>query len=837
MEALVAVGLASNVLQFVDFATQLVSKARELREDLTSSDHKDYDAIAAHLQVLAGKVSASVHSIAQSSTASPEEDIQKALQPVADGCCELAKKLLERLNSLDLLSAQSGGRLRRSKAAWRWVWNKKETEEIAERLHYFGSQLALHMTYQIKQSQLEQRTWQPNKNDIQAILARTDDVLLSIDSLKLGIEKLDERHEDVLGSIKDLGSLSSQLQAQTTQEVTSASRETSERISDLEASFNASMLKQNEDVRTHSSKILESLATVRVENSELHSRVTQVLPQDRSFDNTSLQHVLRSVLDEYQESFLSEIRKEFRGTARSEMESMRAQALQALDGMQSGRKACASEIQSGLEVVVKPSFHPSMPARATKGSKEATLESREHRRQQKSNITMLYATVWGVETRIGTFWLNIRDKVIFDPVKPPVNVYELTTHFIPSPRWCSKGFHVAYQKVADPRGIPKFGLRLESYCVLDDDHKTWAAIRQHDTDSVRNMLAERVISPNDRDTYGMTLLGVSFKFSSSIGLVNTNVNKLAVVSGGLDTVKALIHSGADINAVDSMGLNPICWAIIGELVFHGYGQEAFYYLQGLSSINMQDLWLNPSIGIATLCFILGIHEYNNAKDVKKAILNWASLCRTTDLDLDIPGEETFLEMAIDEFWDKLGDHECSPYENFHLITAFDLLLDEVAITYPIFASEIPMYYAAIKLLGELDTAQKSACIAQNASATLPVSYHRYYISQTYAQALNFLEHVMTKAIAQRPDCIFDTGEGYGCDDDTVCRRFRRYGFWDIWEDILEDHGFDPSWVVEEDKKRRYTWTAETSTHEVSVDVDATRALEVKRRRGYVNAEE
>ncbi|KAI1780527.1 hypothetical protein F4818DRAFT_9308 [Hypoxylon cercidicola] len=524
MEALVAVGLASNVLQFVDFATKLVSKAKELRQDAVSSDHKDYDAIAAHLQVLARKVGTSAHSIAQSSaTASPEE---KALQPVADGCCELARKLSKRLNDLDLLSAQSGSLLRRGKAAWRWVWNKKEIEEIAERLHYFGSQLSLHMTYQVRQNQLEQRTWQSSKDDVQATLARIDDVLLSTEKLKLGIdEKLDRQHEEVLHSFADLSVRNSQLQTQTIEEVSSASRVASEGIHGLGTSFNAMMLKQSE--------IFESLATVRVENSELHGRVTQVLPQTHDFDSTSLQYLLKSMLDEYQEKSIMEIRKEFRGTARSEMENLRTQALQALNEMQSGRQTRHPKAETTPEPAVKPSSpYASEPIQNAMGAETAPLKLGEHGRQKKNDISIVYTKRRWIDTRIGTFWFRIRDKVVFDSVKPPVSVYELTVHFTPSPRWCSKSFSVAYQKVADARGGPKFGLQLESYRVLDNDHEVWKAIREHDVDSVRTMLAERVISPYDHRHDGWALLSHATLF------------------GNLDMVKALVHSGADINAVD-----------------------------------------------------------------------------------------------------------------------------------------------------------------------------------------------------------------------------------------------------------------------------------------------
>lgn len=366
------------------------------------------------------------------------------------------------------------------------------------------------MTYQIKQGQLEQRTWQSSKDDMQAVLARTNDVLLSIEALRLDIhEKLDKQHEDILKSIADGSALNSRLQAQMTHEVSLASQATSKGIHNLETSLSTLMLKQNQDMRAHNSDVLESLATIRVENSKLYGQATQVLPQTCNFDTTSFQHILVSMLDEYKDNIITDIRKEFRGTALSEMESLRTQTLQALDRMQSDRQTRISSTQLVPEPMAEPSSpYCSILTQATIGT-EDIIESRDHRWQQKKDITIVYTYHRRITTRIGTLRLIIRDTAIFDPIKPPVSVYQLTAHFILSPRWYSKGFLVAYEKVTDARGTPKFGLQLQPYRVFGDDHRIWQVIYEDDIDLFRNMLSQRNISTYDRDSYGNTLLAVS----------------------------------------------------------------------------------------------------------------------------------------------------------------------------------------------------------------------------------------------------------------------------------------------------------------------------------------
>ncbi|KAI1381484.1 hypothetical protein F4677DRAFT_452350 [Hypoxylon crocopeplum] len=710
MEALVAVGLASNVVQFVDFVTRLVSKVSELRKDAASSDHKDFAVIAAHLREIAKDVSASAQSIVQvSTTASLEE---KALLPVADGCCDLAKKLLKRLDDLGLLSPQTENFFRRGKMAWRWIWNKKEIEEIACRLHYFGSQLAIHMTYQVRQAQQDQKTWQSSKDDTQAVLDKISGILPLIENLKLDVhDKLDRHHADLLNSLADLSTHNSQLQLRATQEASSTVQVVSERIGDLETSVGAMMLENKEGMKTYHSDILESLATVQSQNSEFRAVATQVLSQTCNFDTASFQNVMRLILDEYQEKFLSEVRKEFRGTARAEMESLQSQAFQALDRMQNDLQAADSETEK--------SPYPMMESHPRSGKEinahEVPLEQQDHYRQQKINVAIAFRKTWPIHTRLGIMWLNIQDKAVFDPVNSPISVYELTVQFIPSPCWFSKSFSVAYSKTTDGRGSPRFGLQFETYRVLNQDHMVWKTIENNDIGSFRSMLSNKTILPSDRYIDGSTLLRIS-----------------------------------------------------------------------------------------------------------TALSEWMSICQQAGLDFDVPGESIFLEKVVSAFslW-----RDTIPRQ-FHRCCVSVGMCSTIS-------SEIPVHYAAFLLVGRLNLASRSSRVANSPTVILSEQYHKYYLECKLAESLYFLEHVIEMGIAQRVDCIFDSRNGL-----TISDLFRLCHLEDVWVDILEGNGFDSHWVIyEEDQRRKRVVTGETSAHEITLGVDMTEALEVKRRRGYANIEE
>ncbi|KAI2602626.1 hypothetical protein GGR54DRAFT_633842 [Hypoxylon sp. NC1633] len=447
-----------------------------------------------------------------------------ALKLIADGCCQLAKKLLKRLDDLGLLSVQNDNLFRRGKMAWRWVWNKKEIDEIASRLHYFGSQIALHITYQIKEAQSDQQTRQSSKDDIQAILAKNADVISSIQSLSHDVQdKLEGNYTKLYSSLSNLSAQTSQLQLQVTQETSQATGTILNGIKNLETSLGTMVLKSSQASEAYHFNFTESLARIQVQNSKFQARVSQEVPQAGAFDTASFQNVMRSMLDEYQEKLLSEVRKEFRGTARAEMECLRSQAFGALDGMQSDLQGHTTKTEEKSDNSMEEGYKTTYPS----GMREA---SQKDCQQQKHNTTIALRNHRWIETRFGTISLMIQDKVTFNPGKAPVGVYELTVLFAPSPRWYSKSFALSYRKTTDGRGNPRFGLQFETYRVFDYDHEIEDVITNNDLVSLRSMLSRRVISPSDR-MYGRHPL--LFR---------------AIHYGHIDMVKTLVQSGADVNA-------------------------------------------------------------------------------------------------------------------------------------------------------------------------------------------------------------------------------------------------------------------------------------------------
>jgi hypothetical protein len=67
METVLAIGLASNVVQFVDFTSKLVHTYNQLRHDAAQSEHEYHRQVTTHLLPIADKIRVSAHDVAQSS--------------------------------------------------------------------------------------------------------------------------------------------------------------------------------------------------------------------------------------------------------------------------------------------------------------------------------------------------------------------------------------------------------------------------------------------------------------------------------------------------------------------------------------------------------------------------------------------------------------------------------------------------------------------------------------------------------------------------------------------------------------------------------------------------
>ncbi|KAK4033791.1 hypothetical protein C8A01DRAFT_49701 [Parachaetomium inaequale] len=127
MEAVVAFGLAANILQFVEFTGQLISSAQELSRQGAKTKYLELESIAKELRRLAEGIGPSPAKSKRGQPDAPDE-----LQRLANRCIEITNELLSVLDSLKL---QKGSKKWKSfHQALNSVWKTDQIKDLEERM-------------------------------------------------------------------------------------------------------------------------------------------------------------------------------------------------------------------------------------------------------------------------------------------------------------------------------------------------------------------------------------------------------------------------------------------------------------------------------------------------------------------------------------------------------------------------------------------------------------------------------------------------------------------------------------------------------------------------------
>jgi len=133
MEALAAVGLASNVVQFISFAQDLISTSRQISRNADGAlvENLELEAITTNLDRLGSRLLVS----SGYNAADTAED--RELRKLCEGCRHVSGLLIEKLMSLKIES-KSSGRAGRQWASFRQalssVLNADEIRDLEQRL-------------------------------------------------------------------------------------------------------------------------------------------------------------------------------------------------------------------------------------------------------------------------------------------------------------------------------------------------------------------------------------------------------------------------------------------------------------------------------------------------------------------------------------------------------------------------------------------------------------------------------------------------------------------------------------------------------------------------------
>jgi hypothetical protein len=142
MEGLTALGLASNIVQFIDFSSKIIKGAKEIYDSGTGTvpATEGLEDVAKEMQSLSLRLD-------PPSTGHQNED-ERAFRRLAAECRILCTQLLDLIDSVKPSDPKS--KRQSIIAAIRGTWSEKERTELERRLDSCRNQLELQLTFLMK---------------------------------------------------------------------------------------------------------------------------------------------------------------------------------------------------------------------------------------------------------------------------------------------------------------------------------------------------------------------------------------------------------------------------------------------------------------------------------------------------------------------------------------------------------------------------------------------------------------------------------------------------------------------------------------------------------------
>jgi hypothetical protein len=138
MEALAAVSLAGNILQFLDFVGNVVSKTGQIYNSNSGSldEHDHQKSVISHLKTVTGEIK------------DADGSSEPALVKLCSGCSEVADELLNALEGFTVKGNTS--RSQSLRKVLKAIWGKEKFQRLESRVAGFRQELILHVTIDLR---------------------------------------------------------------------------------------------------------------------------------------------------------------------------------------------------------------------------------------------------------------------------------------------------------------------------------------------------------------------------------------------------------------------------------------------------------------------------------------------------------------------------------------------------------------------------------------------------------------------------------------------------------------------------------------------------------------
>lgn len=141
MEALAAVGLAGNIVQFIDFSCTLFSQAKAVHHSQSgvTKGAQDLEAITNSLLDFSARLEKGLETQHQRGTPTTQQD----LKDLAKGCHDTAKELVDLLQTIRAKKADSKWHSFRASLAG--LVKENEINDLEKRLNNYRSQIVIEL--------------------------------------------------------------------------------------------------------------------------------------------------------------------------------------------------------------------------------------------------------------------------------------------------------------------------------------------------------------------------------------------------------------------------------------------------------------------------------------------------------------------------------------------------------------------------------------------------------------------------------------------------------------------------------------------------------------------
>jgi hypothetical protein len=141
LEVFTALGLASSIVQFVDYGTKLFSKSKEIYHSATGASSENFD-----LQVVSLTLQDLSNDLANTSylALGPWSRDEKALAALAHECNKAASELVSLLKTLQ--NRKGNTKFKSFRQALLVMWKENRVAEMSKKMNRFRDQVALCLT-------------------------------------------------------------------------------------------------------------------------------------------------------------------------------------------------------------------------------------------------------------------------------------------------------------------------------------------------------------------------------------------------------------------------------------------------------------------------------------------------------------------------------------------------------------------------------------------------------------------------------------------------------------------------------------------------------------------